>query len=168
MRKSVPGSSGSIVERGLAFYAVGALGLGVQLATVWLLAGPVGLHYLPATAVAVELAVLHNFIWHERWTWRDRAIPPGATRRAATLGRLARFHAANGVVSIWGNVTLTGVLVAYLGTGPVIGNLLAVVACSVVNFIAADRLVFSPLPVAASIHDISGDRSVCGPGAGGR
>jgi putative flippase GtrA len=24
-----------------------------------------------ATAVAVELAVLHNFVWHHCWTWRD-------------------------------------------------------------------------------------------------
>ena len=143
MRRPVPGPPRSIVERGLAFYAIGALGLGVQLATLWLLEGLVGLHYLPATALAVELAVLHNFLWHERWTWRDRAAPaPVTARRTAALGRLARFHAANGLVSIWGNVALTGFFVSHLGTGPVVGNLMAVVTCWVVNFIAADRLVF--------------------------
>ena len=28
--------------------------------------------YLTATALAVELAVLNNFVWHQLWTWRDR------------------------------------------------------------------------------------------------
>jgi putative flippase GtrA len=28
--------------------------------------------YLAATALAVEAAVVHNFFWHERFTWADR------------------------------------------------------------------------------------------------
>jgi len=134
----------SIVERGVAFYAVGALGLGVQLAALWLLTARVGVPYLLATAVAVEVTILHNFWWHERWTWRDRATPDGSGtgRRAAALTRLARFHAANGLISLWGNVVLTGVSVNLVGTGYLTGNLIAVVTCSLVNFVAADRLVY--------------------------
>ncbi len=41
-------------------------------AALTLLLGP---HYLVATALAVEMAVLHNFFWHRRWTWADRRDP---------------------------------------------------------------------------------------------
>ena len=30
-------------------------------------------NYLMATLVAVEAAILSNFVWHYRWTWRDRS-----------------------------------------------------------------------------------------------
>ena len=41
-----------------------------------------GVHYLVATALAVEIAVLQNYYWHVRWTWKGRdgqsvALPPG-------------------------------------------------------------------------------------------
>ena len=37
-----------------------------------LLANVPGVHYLVATAIGVEAAILTNFLWHDRWTWRDR------------------------------------------------------------------------------------------------
>lgn len=58
--------------RWLKFNAVGGLGIGVQLATLALLETALHLGYLPATALAVETAVLHNYLWHERYTWADR------------------------------------------------------------------------------------------------
>jgi dolichol-phosphate mannosyltransferase len=119
------------------FNAVGALGLGVQLAVLALLVRS-GLHYLPATALAVEGAVLHNFVWHERWTWRDRPAT-GSTR----LTRLARFHLLNGSVSLLGNLFLMHVLVGVAGVDPLGANVAAVVVCAIVNFAAADALVFS-------------------------
>jgi putative flippase GtrA len=30
------------------------------------------MNYLLATALAVETAVIHNFLWHQRFTWSDR------------------------------------------------------------------------------------------------
>ena len=54
--------------RWLKFNAVGALGMAVQLGSLGFFVRVLGLHYLLATALAVEVAVLHNFIWHRRWT----------------------------------------------------------------------------------------------------
>ena len=45
-----------------AFAAVGAAGLFIQLAILAALLAA-GCPYLPATVVAVEVAVLHNFFW---------------------------------------------------------------------------------------------------------
>jgi len=55
-------------ERWLTFNGVGLLGMGLQL-TLMAAMIRMGLHYLAATGLAVEATVLHNFIWHQRWTW---------------------------------------------------------------------------------------------------
>ena len=91
-----------VLGRWTAFNLVGFGGLAVQLFTVAVLVRLLHVHYLLATAIAVELAVLHNFAWHHRWTWRDR---PPSSRRDLAL-RLARFHALNGLVSFAGNIRL--------------------------------------------------------------
>jgi putative flippase GtrA len=122
--------------RFIRFNSVGLAGFVLQLGVLALLLHA-GVHYLVATALAVETAVLHNFLWHERWTWRDRP----ATGRGR-LARLARFHALNGLVSLVGNVALMRLLVGTLGVPAIPANLLAVVACSLVNYVASDRIVF--------------------------
>ena len=122
--------------RVLKFNGVGAIGFALQLAVLALLLH-LGVHYLAATVIAVELTILHNFCWHERWTWRDR--PADARSR---LQRLWRFHAANGLVSLTGNLLLMRLLVELAGMPPLTANLLAVLACALINFTASDRLVF--------------------------
>jgi len=116
------------------FALVGLAGFVVQLGVLWTLTAR-GWPVPAATLVAVESAVLHNFFWHQRWTWRDRA--------GASIGaRLSRFHAATGLTSIAVNVTLTWALVRFLALPPIAANAAAVAAASLVNFLLADRWVF--------------------------
>lgn len=127
-----------LFQRWIRFNGVGALGTGLQLALVAWLVGILGVHYLWATALSVEAAVLHNFCWHERWTWGDRpAVSP-----AGLLGRLARFHAANGLVSLAGSLVLTRVLTGSLGVDPIAANIASILSCAAVNFGASEWLVF--------------------------
>jgi putative flippase GtrA len=115
------------------FNLVGLIGLAVQLGVLMVLEAA-GWPVLAATVVAVEAAVLHNFVWHERWTWPER-------RGGSWRGRLARFHATNGLVSLAGNAILTAALVE--ARVPVaIANICAVAACSGANFVLAHALVF--------------------------
>jgi putative flippase GtrA len=123
----------------LKFNTVGLLGMGFQLTALAFLKGALGLNYLTATVIAVESAVLHNFVWHERWTWLER------TRLNATgvVGRLLRFHMANGLISIAGNLALMWLLVSRLHLHYLLANITAIGACAILNFLASDRLVFS-------------------------
>jgi putative flippase GtrA len=123
-------------QRWLVFNGVGIIGFAVQICVLAALLH-LRLHYLVATAIAVEVTILHNFAWHERWTWKDR--PAGAARR---WERLWRFHALNGAVSLAGNLILMRALVGGLGIAPVPANLAAVLACALLNYAASDRLVF--------------------------
>jgi len=94
--------------------------------------------YLTATVLAVELAILNNFFWHQLWTWRDR---PSSTVNE-TLRRLAKFNLTTGLVSIGGNLIFMSILVGRLGVAIVLANLISVLVCSLLNFILADRLAF--------------------------
>jgi putative flippase GtrA len=124
--------------RAFAFAVVGAIGLAVQIAAFTVLTGAAGVSYPLASVLAVELAVLHNFAWHERWTWADR---PAASRRVR-LGRLAGFHLSNGLVSIVGTLGLTVAFVESADLPPFAANLTAVAVTGVLNYLASDRLVF--------------------------
>jgi putative flippase GtrA len=121
-----------------AFVAVGAIGFVIQLGALALMTMAAGWPYEPATAIAVELAVLHNFLWHERWTWRDRT-----DCRDGALGRFLRFQVSNGFTSLVGNMVLMAVLVEVLGLNAVAANVVCVVLMSLANFLMADRWVFT-------------------------
>jgi putative flippase GtrA len=128
---------GTIARWG-AFNVVGVLGFAVQALLLWLLGGVGGLDYLLATALAVEGAVLHNFFWHERWTWAERT----GRDRAGRLRRLARFNLTTGVVSMAGNLAMMAALVGVWRLHYLAANVIAIAACSALNFMASDRLVF--------------------------
>jgi putative flippase GtrA len=133
------------MQRQRVFLAVGGLGFLVQLGALAALMSLAHWSWLPATLVSVELAVVHNFVWHERWTWGDRTVAPShlAPSHLGLLKRLARFHVANGAVSIVGNAALMTLFVGVLGLPAIPANALAVAAMSVVNFVMADRWVFA-------------------------
>src|SRR4051812_45462222 len=90
----------TLASRWAAFNAVGAIGIVVQIAVFAYLSRAWHWHYLWATATAVEVAVLHNFAWHQRWTWRDRRT----TSARITTSRLLRFQVLNGSILPAGNL----------------------------------------------------------------
>jgi putative flippase GtrA len=125
--------------RWLKFNFVGGIGIVVQLVALALFRSGLHLNYLLATALAVETAVIHNFLWHERFTWRDR---PSA-HRLQSLTRFAKFNATNGAVSIVGNLLIMRALVGQFHMNYMIANLIAVTVCSLVNFLLSDWVVFA-------------------------
>ena len=123
----------------IKFNVVGVIGFALQSATLFVLThSALRVSYLVATAVAVELAVLNNFIWHQRWTWSDRP----ATTKKEILWRFAKFNSTNGLVSIAGNLLLMSLLVGHFGLSIMGANVVTVVACSILGFILAHRIAF--------------------------
>jgi len=98
-------------------------------------------HYLWTSAIALELAILHNFLWHLKYTWRDRR--DCSPRRA----QLVRFHLSNGMASMVGNLVLMRVLVNQAQMPVVAANAIAILCCSVLNFCLADVWTFAARPV---------------------
>jgi len=124
--------------RWLKFNAVGAGGIVVQLGMLAVLKSGVGLDYLLATGLAVEAAVIHNYLWHERFTWADRS------RTNSWIG-FAKFNVTTGMFSILGNVILMRALVGGAHMNYFVANILTIALCSFVNFVVSDRFVFGEL-----------------------
>jgi putative flippase GtrA len=119
------------------FNLVGAMGMVVQLSALALFSRVAAGHYLWATAAAIEVALLHNFAWHLRYTWSDRRAGSGA------LAQLVRFHLANGLVSMVGNLALMPILIHNARLPLLAANGVAILCCSVVNFCLGDRWAFA-------------------------
>ncbi|PYX32206.1 MAG: hypothetical protein DMG77_04020 [Acidobacteria bacterium] len=124
--------------RWLKFNLVGGIGILVQFVALFMMKSVLHLDYLAATALAVEAAVLHNFVWHERYPWADRVQP--SWRRSLT--RLVRFNLTTGGVSMVGNLALMKVMVGVGHVNYLVANGIAIALCPLANFLVSEEWVF--------------------------
>lgn len=128
----------TFLERWVKFHMVGLMGMGVHLSMLSLFNKGFGMDPALATALAVEMAVLHNFAWHERFTWKDRS----SVHWTDIAGRLLRFNLSTGMISLIGTTMIVKFLVTQYHLPVLPANLLAIPCCSMLNFLASDFLVF--------------------------
>lgn len=125
---------------GTRFVLVGLGGFAVQSVLLEGLTRLTPMDYRAATILAVEAAVLHNFVWHDRWTWPRPAAHVGRWQRAL------RFHAATALVSVAGNLALMTLFVGALGWPVLASNAAAVVLLAAANYRAAEGWIFRGRP----------------------
>ena len=121
------------------FNLVGAMGMVVQLAALAVFNRCAPGRYLLTSAAALELTLLHNFVWHLHYTWRD--LQP--VQSSSTLIRLLRFHLSNGLVSLVGNLVLMRILVQDAHLLLLVSNCIAILCCSIINFCLGDNWAFA-------------------------
>jgi len=138
MKRLNSDSARQATVRWVKFNAVGALGILIQLGTLFVLTSWLRLGYLLATTLAVEAAILQNFFWHQRFTWADRQ----SYGSGKGLKQLLKFNLTTGLFSIAGNLVLMRLFVEVAGLQYVIANLLTIATCSIVNFAVSDLYVF--------------------------
>ena len=106
------------------FLLVGATGVLVNSLALLLLVQGAHLPLVPASALAAELGIVHNFAWNDRWTFE---------RTRLSWSRFARFN----LVSLAGLLLTTGtvwVLVEQLGVYYLAANLLGITLATAWNF----------------------------------
>jgi putative flippase GtrA len=108
---------------------------GGSISRLWTLVHLWRVSDLLGIVLAVEIALLHNFVWHEVWTWQT-ATAPGRYKR------LLRFHLTSGVLSIASNALFTWIFRQSLGLPLLLANLAAISVTSVINFALVSRWVF--------------------------
>lgn len=106
------------------FAIVGAVGAVVNLAVYKGLLYA-GLHYLLAATISFLVAVTSNYSWNRIWTFRDR--------RAGVAAQGARFLVVS-TLALGANLLLLHLLVR-AGTGKFLGQAIAIVLVTPVNFI---------------------------------
>lgn len=111
--------------------------MGLQLTALALFNRCMRGHYLYASAAAIELTLLHNFVWHSLYTWRDRRT------QTPRLRQLIRFHLSNGLVSMLGNLILMRLLVHNARLPLLASNAIAILCCSIANYCLSNHWAFA-------------------------
>jgi dolichol-phosphate mannosyltransferase len=123
-------------QRFLRFGLVGLSGVVVDMALLYLLhstASPLALGWglTRSKILASEVAIFNNFVWNDRWTFRDMA--GGQRSQGQWIKRLIKFN----IVCLLGltlNVLLLNVLFKGFRINPYIANLMAIVLVTFWNF----------------------------------
>lgn len=119
----------------LAFALIGASGFLPNLAALWLLTGPAGMHYVPAEILANQAGLLWNFVLVDTLLHhRHRAERP----RGARLTGFALL----GNADLIARIPLTMLLVSTFGLSPLPATALSLVAVFFLRFLLVDKLVY--------------------------
>jgi dolichol-phosphate mannosyltransferase len=122
-----------VAKRYMNFGIVGASGIGVDMAVLFVLADPRMLHLNVSLskALAAEIAILSNFMGNELWTFRDLAVADTSWRgRAARLGKFNLICLAGIAIS----VLLLNIQTYFFDINMYVGNLIAIFLVSLWNF----------------------------------
>ena len=119
------GSSVIVNTRLLKFGVVGFTGVCVNTAVLYVGHELADLPLLLASAIAVEAAIVNNFVWNNLWTFSQRSF---------TWERLAKFN----LVSLGGlaiTVSILYALVQWFALHYLIANLFAIGVATMWNFL---------------------------------
>jgi putative flippase GtrA len=109
--------------RAIRFGVVGCTGAAINTVVLYLLARGLGLPVPVASALAVELAIISNYLLNDRWTFANRK---------PSLGRFAKFNIASlaglslNVMTVW--------LLARHGVYLLAANLVGIAVAFVANY----------------------------------
>jgi putative flippase GtrA len=106
------------------FCVVGALGYGINVAVYTVLLHA-GLHYLLAATCSFAVAATSNYTWNRLWTFHDRRGHIGVQG--------VRFLVVS-LVALGANLLVLHLLIRF-GTGKLVGQAIAIIVVTPLNFI---------------------------------
>jgi putative flippase GtrA len=135
--------------RFIKFGIVGGSGVVVNAGLFFVFADYARIDYRIASILAIECAVINNFLWNYFWTWKDRRTDS----KRSFVYMLLKFHLSSGLTAMvvnWGLlVLLTDVLhlhypVTFMhASDKHISNLIGIACGAIVNFVLGHYWVFS-------------------------
>jgi dolichol-phosphate mannosyltransferase len=127
------------------FLFVGASGVGVNMAVLWLLVGRFGLPMLLAAVLAVETSICSNFALNDVWTFGEgRRVRPWPAR-------VSTFHIA-AALAAGANLGLF-LMLNSAGVYYLVANVFAIGVASVINFGISAAWIWRPKPLASTTVD---------------
>jgi len=130
-------------SRFAAFAFVGATGILVNTAALWLVTDKLHIYYLVSAVLATVASTLWNFLLTEFWIYGKQSQASGLLRR------LGLFFVMN-VLALALRAPMIYALTSLLGIYYVISNLVSLALLTVIRFELADNIIWSPAPSKAS------------------
>ncbi|WP_406445922.1 glycosyltransferase [Streptomyces sp. NBC_01613] len=133
LRRGVAGGQRQLM-RMIAFGLVGASGIAVNTAALWLFFDVLGVHHLVGAALATQFSTTWNFVL------TDAAVYRHGQRKGTWYGRAGRFFAMNNLLLIARLPLLQWLVVA--GMGVLTANALTLVLLFLLRFLISDRMIY--------------------------
>jgi dolichol-phosphate mannosyltransferase len=118
-------------RRMIRFYIVGASGIGVCLGILWLLTEMAHVYYVLSNAIGFELSVINNFVWNEKWTFKDRV--ENKSMWQLRLKRLLQYNTVSVITLLLNTAILFG-LTHFLGIYYMTSALIGIFVAAVFNY----------------------------------
>ena len=118
--------------------AVGWLGMFVNTAGLFLFKGILHIPIIPAGLLAIEMAIIHNFVWLRRWAWRDRSNGFHQT----FFRQLLLYNVFTGAVDIIANLSILWFLSTFFHVHYLLANVLGMIAGPFIKFWVNEKIIF--------------------------
>jgi dolichol-phosphate mannosyltransferase len=134
-------------SRFVRFALVGLSGVAVDMSLLFLLSDPraLGWGLTRSKLIAAEAAIVNNFLWNDRWTFRD-LVPEQRSARAA-FRRFLKFNAIC-LAGLVLNVALLNVMFNVLGVNRYAANAVAIGTVTAWNYLLNRALAWRSADVA--------------------
>ncbi|NPA62370.1 MAG: glycosyltransferase family 2 protein [Methanococci archaeon] len=119
--------------RMLKFGFVGFLGIFVNIGVLYILTEIFGIYYLISGIIAVELSILHNFLWNYFWTFKDR--------NNKFLNSLCKYNLSC-LISMVINILVLYTLTQYFGIYYIISDLIGIICGFLANYLLSNHWAF--------------------------
>ena len=124
--------------RALKFNIVGWMGMPVNMGMLYLLKDVAGFPLILASVIAIETAIVHNYIWHRHWTWAHR----NRGERPPFFKQLIAYNVATGLVDLVVNVSVLWVLTTFFGVYYLISNAAGMILGPLIKFWLNEKVIF--------------------------
>lgn len=124
----------------LKFGTVGGLGVAVNSGVLYLCTEWIRLDYRVGSIIAIELAILHNFLWNYLWTFGNRG-----RRSLRHAGRsLVKFNISSSMTALAVNWVTLVFLTEVAGLNYLLSNLVGITLGTTSNFLLSRHWAFLP------------------------
>lgn len=136
----------SLLKRILSFQFIGWIGTAINLAVLWFCYDVLSWPLLVSGALAIEIAIIHNFAWYYFWTWNDRVA--FTVRNFITL--FARYNIFTAAIDFVIRLGILWILTEYFGVHYLISDVIGMFIAPILKYITNDAYIFNTEPKLAS------------------
>lgn len=120
------------------FSIVGAIGAVINTVFLWLFTDVAGLFYLYSSAIAIEIAIILQFLMNDRWTFKEQKT----THVEQFMKRILKSNVwRSGGLAV--NIGVLYFLTEYADVYYLLSNIIGIFCAFLLNYILESRLTWS-------------------------
>jgi len=124
-------------HRLIKFSIVGAIGAGINTGFLWLFTDVAGLFYLYSSVIAIEIAIILQFLMNDRWTFKEQRT----THAEQFMKRILKSNLwRSGGLAV--NIGVLYFLTEYVGVYYLLSNIAGIFCAFLLNYLFESRLTW--------------------------